>query len=246
MKTPKPNPAPAPIKAATGEARLEPGLGAGDGTAMQVGESAHSVARHRIKVDGKVVNAFYASEDTALKRVDLARKAGHQAEYAGIVAVDPFEHCGMTAPIPRSAQPLDATGTSMRVGGPVANTVGDDCQGLDLGRRILGVIECDHLQVSLFLEREPGYDKTEFVRAYVGGEPVGELALDRPCDHGDSDCYLDPESSEIGISNIEVREDLHRKGIARGLVRAAEAYLGRPLAPNTPLTRDGSALFRGI
>lgn len=43
--------------------------------------------KHQIRVDGQLINAFYATKATALQRVEIARKAGHDAEYAGAAEV---------------------------------------------------------------------------------------------------------------------------------------------------------------
>lgn len=45
------------------------------------------VWRYQIRVDGEVVNAFYATRATALDRVHAARIAGHNAELADMVLV---------------------------------------------------------------------------------------------------------------------------------------------------------------
>lgn len=47
----------------------------------------NTTTKHQIKVDGALVSAFYATKETALQRVEIARKAGHDAEYAGTVEV---------------------------------------------------------------------------------------------------------------------------------------------------------------
>ena len=54
-----------------------------------------NTTKHQIRVDGQLVNAFYATKETALQRVEIARKAGHDAEYAGTVQVDPLSRCGL-------------------------------------------------------------------------------------------------------------------------------------------------------
>lgn len=54
-----------------------------------------NTTKHQIRVDGQLVNAFYATKETALQRVEIARKSGHEAEYAGTVQVAPLAHCGL-------------------------------------------------------------------------------------------------------------------------------------------------------
>jgi len=50
------------------------------------------ILRHQIRVDGQLVNAFYATKETALGRVDIARRCGREAEYAGTVTLaTPFQ-----------------------------------------------------------------------------------------------------------------------------------------------------------
>ena len=51
--------------------------------------------KHQIRVDGKIVDALYATKETAMSRVEIALKAGHKAEYAGAVQVNPLSLCGL-------------------------------------------------------------------------------------------------------------------------------------------------------
>ena len=51
--------------------------------------------KHQIRVDGQIVDALYATKETALGRVETAKASGREAEYAGTVQVDPLAHCGL-------------------------------------------------------------------------------------------------------------------------------------------------------
>ena len=51
--------------------------------------------KHRIEVDGVVVNAYYNTLETAMQRVKIARAAGHTAEYAGTVEINPLAMVGI-------------------------------------------------------------------------------------------------------------------------------------------------------
>ena len=51
--------------------------------------------KHQIRVDGKIVDALYATKETAMGRVEIAVRAGHKSEYAGTVQVNPLVHCGL-------------------------------------------------------------------------------------------------------------------------------------------------------
>lgn len=50
---------------------------------------------HQIRVDGQIVSAMYATKETALGRIEIAKQSGHKAEYAGTVQIDPLVHCGL-------------------------------------------------------------------------------------------------------------------------------------------------------
>lgn len=102
-------------------------------------------------------------------------------------------------------------------------------------------------RLRIALQRDPECPKTIFFRALRGEEILGELALDRPSDHpSDPESYLNPDSDQIGISNVEVDPSVRRLGIAAHLKATAEQELGCALFPNTTLTQEGRGFFQAI